>query len=128
MSFGEVTALTKQGHVLGIASSGSIRGFGVGRRAQVRYAAEADYATWQHRLHVVGLDLRDVGSVEAFCQFMAATFGSVDIVVNNACQTVRHRHRLSLSPSLGAVLGMGCKQSLNAYGRRRACMVELGWR
>ena len=50
---------------------------------------------WQARLHVVGLDLRDVASVEAFCQFMAATFESgVDIVVNNACQTVRRCRRV----------------------------------
>jgi NAD(P)-dependent dehydrogenase (short-subunit alcohol dehydrogenase family) len=82
----------------------------------VRYAAEADYATWQDRLHVVGLDLRDVGSVEAFCQFMAATFGSVDIVVNNACQTVRPGHSLSLM-SLGAVSGTVGEPSLNTSGR-----------
>jgi len=82
----------------------------------VRYAAEADYATWQDRLHVVGLDLRDVGSVEAFCQFMAATFGSVDIVVNNACQTVRPGHSLSRRPEpLGAVSECGVRDWLQAY-------------
>jgi NADP-dependent 3-hydroxy acid dehydrogenase YdfG len=42
----------------------------------------------QERLHVIGLDLRDVAGVEAFCSFVGTQFNKVDMIVNNACQTV----------------------------------------
>ena len=50
-----------------------------------------EYETWvrEKRLHVVGLDLRDLVSVERFCSYVKNTFERVDCIVNNACQTVR---------------------------------------
>lgn len=59
------------------------------RDAAQRYAAEPDFAEWGHRLEVFGLDLRHTPSVEAFCREMLATRTRLDIIVNNACQTVR---------------------------------------
>jgi NAD(P)-dependent dehydrogenase (short-subunit alcohol dehydrogenase family) len=59
------------------------------RNAAVRYAAEADFAEWGHRLEVFGLDLRHTPSVEAFCRHLVATRDRLDFIVNNACQTVR---------------------------------------
>ena len=32
-----------------------------------RYAAEEDSGEWQHRLHVVGADFRDLKGLEALC-------------------------------------------------------------
>ena len=59
------------------------------RNAAARYAQEADFGEWGHRLEIFGLDLRHTPSVEAFCRDMAATRDRLDFIVNNACQTVR---------------------------------------
>jgi NAD(P)-dependent dehydrogenase (short-subunit alcohol dehydrogenase family) len=54
-----------------------------------RFAAQADYAEWSSRIHVFGLDLRDLAYVEAFCDMTMARFSHIDVIVNNACQTIR---------------------------------------
>jgi NAD(P)-dependent dehydrogenase (short-subunit alcohol dehydrogenase family) len=59
------------------------------RDAALRYAAEPDFADWQDRLHIYGLDLRHTPSVEAFCRELSARESRLDFIVNNACQTVR---------------------------------------
>jgi len=53
------------------------------------YLAQNDVSKWKERLHLYGLDLRDVIGIEAFVDFVRKKYGKVDIVVNNACQTVR---------------------------------------
>jgi NAD(P)-dependent dehydrogenase (short-subunit alcohol dehydrogenase family) len=59
------------------------------RNAASRYAAEPDFAEWQDRLEIFGLDLRHTPSVEAFCRHLVSTRDRLDFIVNNACQTVR---------------------------------------
>ncbi|MDQ2701338.1 MAG: SDR family oxidoreductase [Pseudomonadota bacterium] len=59
------------------------------RDSVARYAAEADFEEWGHRLEVFGLDLRHTPSVEAFCAQLLATRPRLDFIINNACQTVR---------------------------------------
>jgi len=54
-----------------------------------RYAREADFAEWGHRLRIFGLDLRHTPSVEALCRHLNDTLPRLDFIVNNACQTVR---------------------------------------
>ncbi|MEY2440788.1 MAG: hypothetical protein QOJ46_214, partial [bacterium] len=58
------------------------------RDAARRFAAMADSEDWLHRLRIVGIDLRDPGRVVALADDIAAE-GPLDILVNNACQTVR---------------------------------------
>ena len=53
-----------------------------------RFAAMEDSADWLDRLRVVGLDLRDPGQVIALADDVAAA-GPLDILINNAAQTVR---------------------------------------
>ena len=55
----------------------------------LRYSREPDFADWKHRLHVHGLDLRHPPSVEIFARYVEHSFHRLDIIVNNACQTVR---------------------------------------
>ncbi|MBK5256091.1 MAG: SDR family oxidoreductase [Vicinamibacteria bacterium] len=55
----------------------------------LRYSREPDFALWMHRLHVHGLDLRHPPSVEIFARYLDHSFPRLDIIVNNACQTVR---------------------------------------
>ena len=53
-----------------------------------RFAAMPDSSDWLHRLKVVGIDLRDPAQVMHLADEMAAG-GHLDILVNNAAQTVR---------------------------------------
>jgi NAD(P)-dependent dehydrogenase (short-subunit alcohol dehydrogenase family) len=59
------------------------------RDAARRYAQEPDFPDWRERLEIFGLDLRHTPSVEAFCRELLATRTRLDVIVNNACQTVR---------------------------------------
>jgi NAD(P)-dependent dehydrogenase (short-subunit alcohol dehydrogenase family) len=53
-----------------------------------RFSAMPDSADWLHRLRVVGIDLRDPAQVIGLADDVAA-HGSLDILINNAAQTVR---------------------------------------
>jgi NAD(P)-dependent dehydrogenase (short-subunit alcohol dehydrogenase family) len=53
-----------------------------------RFAALDDSADWLHRLRIVGVDLRDPAQVVALADSVAAA-GPLDILINNAAQTVR---------------------------------------
>jgi NAD(P)-dependent dehydrogenase (short-subunit alcohol dehydrogenase family) len=53
-----------------------------------RFAAMDDSADWLHRLRIVGIDLRDPAQVLALADSVAAQ-GPLDILINNAAQTVR---------------------------------------
>jgi hypothetical protein len=55
----------------------------------IRFAKEKDYQTWCDRLHIHGLDLRHTPSVELFCSYIEQTYERLDILINNAAQTVR---------------------------------------
>ena len=53
-----------------------------------RFAALEDSADWIHRLKIVGIDLRDPTQVVSLADEVAAA-GPLDILINNAAQTVR---------------------------------------
>ena len=53
-----------------------------------RFASMPDSSDWLHRLRVVGIDLRDPAQVVALADTVAER-GPLDILINNAAQTVR---------------------------------------
>jgi len=55
----------------------------------IRFAKEKDFANWSHRLHIYGLDLRHIPSVELFATYVENKYERLDILINNAAQTVR---------------------------------------
>lgn len=55
----------------------------------LRFSKEADFTEWGHRLKIHGLDLRHIPSVEIFCNFIEQRYPKLDILINNAAQTVR---------------------------------------
>ncbi|MBF9066600.1 SDR family oxidoreductase [Streptacidiphilus fuscans] len=57
-----------------------------------RFKAMPDSADWLHRLNIVGLDLRDPSQVIALTDSVSAA-GPLDILINNAAQTVRRSPR-----------------------------------
>jgi NAD(P)-dependent dehydrogenase (short-subunit alcohol dehydrogenase family) len=54
-----------------------------------RFSQLEDFATWEKRLSIFGLDLRHTPSVEALANHLVETLPSLDFVIHNACQTVR---------------------------------------
>ncbi len=57
--------------------------------AATRYSKEDDFKVWQNRLEIHGLDLRHTPSVEIFCNYLKQSQNRLDILINNAAQTVR---------------------------------------
>lgn len=55
----------------------------------LRFSKEPDFKDWGHRLKIHGLDLRHIPSVEIFCNFIEQQYDRLDILINNAAQTVR---------------------------------------
>src|SRR5690606_1602593 len=55
----------------------------------IRFSKEPDYTDWAHRLKIHGLDLRHIPSVEIFCNFIEQKYDRLDVLINNAAQTVR---------------------------------------
>ncbi|MDP5229689.1 MAG: SDR family oxidoreductase [Cellulophaga sp.] len=55
----------------------------------LRFSKEPDFMEWGHRLKIHGLDLRHIPSVEIFCNFIEQQYDHLDILINNAAQTVR---------------------------------------
>ncbi len=55
----------------------------------LRFSKEADFMEWGHNLKIHGLDLRHIPSVEIFCNFIEQKYERLDILINNAAQTVR---------------------------------------
>lgn len=97
----------------------------------IRYAKEPDYSDWSHRLKIHGLDLRHIPSVEIFCNYIEQHYDRLDVLINNAAQTVRrpsgfYTHLMSneersydqLSPNVQALLHdhNDCLQELSALG------------
>lgn len=70
----------------------------------MRFSKEKDYHEWKDRLHIYGLDLRHTPSVEIFARYLEETFPRLDILINNAAQTVRrppgfYAHMMELEKS-----------------------------
>ena len=55
----------------------------------IRFAKEKDFPVWGDRLHIYGLDLRHIPSVELFASYVEQKYERLDILINNAAQTVR---------------------------------------
>jgi len=57
--------------------------------AAKRYAELKDFKDFSSRLHIHGLDLRDLGAVERFAAWFCEQVPELDALINNAAQTVR---------------------------------------
>lgn len=88
------------------------------RDAARRFAELADSPEWIDRLSIVGIDLRDPTQVVALTEEVAAA-GPLDILINNACQTVRR------SPGAYSQLVEGESEPLPT-GRPQPQMIAFG--
>lgn len=55
-----------------------------------QFQQQADYSVWQERLFVYGLDLRSLNSIEQFIEFYQQKYQTLDILINNAAQTIHY--------------------------------------
>ena len=79
-----------------------------------------DSADWLHRLRIVGIDLRDPAQVIALADSVAEQ-GPLDILINNAAQTVRRSPRAyaPLAEAESAPLPEGPLPEMITFGRTR---------
>lgn len=54
------------------------------------FQEEKDYEHWKNNLVIYGLDLRNLKSVENFIQYYKTTHQTLDILINNAAQTIKY--------------------------------------
>ena len=54
-----------------------------------RFHDVPDFPVWADRLHIYGLDLRHTPSVDLFAAYVAGNYPRLDLLINNAAQTVR---------------------------------------
>jgi NAD(P)-dependent dehydrogenase (short-subunit alcohol dehydrogenase family) len=83
-----------------------------------RFTAMSDSPDWLDRLHIVGIDLRDPAQVVALCDSVAER-GPLDILINNAAQTVRRSagSYALLAEAEGASLPSGPWPDVTVLGR-----------
>lgn len=93
----------------------------------VRYSREPDFEEWRGRLEVHGLDLRHSPSVEIFTRYLNARLKRLDILINNAAQTVRrpvgfYRHLLEIESQAWRDLPEGARSVLGAHEECKAAL------
>jgi len=92
-----------------------------------RFAKEKDFSKWGHRLKIHGLDLRHIPSVEIFCNYIEQKYDRLDILINNAAQTVRrpsgfYQHMMELEETPHEDLSPLVQGLLNDHD---SCLEEL---
>ncbi|HMV78610.1 MAG TPA: SDR family oxidoreductase [Leptospiraceae bacterium] len=85
-----------------------------------RFAKEEDFSDWADRLEIHGLDLRHTPSVEIFCNYIIHKEERLDILINNAAQTVRrppefYTHLMEKERLAFEKLGAGEQKILSAH-------------
>lgn len=93
----------------------------------LRFAKEPDFADWEHRLKIHGLDLRHIPSVEIFCNYIEQHYTRLDVLINNAAQTVRrppgfYHHLLENEERSISELPLGAQTILSDHEK---CLNEL---
>ncbi|HEX8016240.1 MAG TPA: SDR family NAD(P)-dependent oxidoreductase, partial [Flavobacterium sp.] len=55
-----------------------------------QFQQETDYGQWKENLIIYGLDLRNLNAISEFITFYKSKFDSLDILINNAAQTIKY--------------------------------------
>lgn len=105
-----------------------------------RFAREPDFHKWGDRLEVHGLDLRHTPSVEIFTNYLGRHLDRLDILINNAAQTVRrppgfYAHLMEgersrdWSPEVRAILASHerCRASLREAATAEDSALPVSW-
>lgn len=63
--------------------------------AAIKLKSEPDFNDWYNRLEIYGLDFKYVPSIYEFSEFIKLKYRRLDILINNAAQTIRRDASLS---------------------------------
>jgi len=55
----------------------------------IRYMMQSDFDSFKNRLYIFGIDFLDIKMVDNFINFLNTSYPKLDILINNACQTIR---------------------------------------
>ncbi len=93
----------------------------------LRYSKEKDFSDWSSRLHIYGLDLRHTPSVEIFTRYVNESQNRLDLLINNAAQTVRrppgfYAHMMELETQAFSSLSKDVKKLLDFH---QSCISSL---
>ncbi|KFF14896.1 SDR family NAD(P)-dependent oxidoreductase [Flavobacterium hydatis] len=55
-----------------------------------QFSQENDFEQWKDNLIIYGLDLRNLNAIHEFVSFYKSKFKSLDILINNAAQTIKY--------------------------------------
>jgi NAD(P)-dependent dehydrogenase (short-subunit alcohol dehydrogenase family) len=96
----------------------------------MRFSEEKDFADWSHRLKIVALDFRHLAQVNSFIQYLLEEETQLDILINNAAQTIRrpaafYQHLFDFEQSNPDQLPAAIQQCLVATPAFR--FLTAGW-
>ncbi len=94
----------------------------------IRFAKESDFKDWGDRLHIYGLDLRHTPSVELFAKYIEKKYDRLDLLINNAAQTVRrppsfYKHLMAIENQDISSLTLNQQMLLRDF---ELCLQSLG--
>ena len=83
-----------------------------------QYKKEPDFDSWQDRLKIYSLDLRNLGALHHFVEFLLQNETHLDILINNAAQTITrplvfYQHLLDAETDLTAPQLLNPKEAVN---------------
>ena len=94
----------------------------------LRFSQEIDFDRWCNRLYLYPLDLRNLPSVEAFVEYLLETESKLDIIINNAAQTIKrplafYQHLLDKERDIYSILSSQ-KINLVCSHNRQTVLLE----
>lgn len=100
------------------------------RDAASRFQAEPDWEEWQRRLEIHELDLRFVPAVEEFSRWFLDSHSALDVLVNNAAQTIKrpaafYEHLLHEAERPTEIVGRTEARTVNATSDALVATCDL---
>lgn len=86
-----------------------------------RYSREPDFEQWRDRLQIRGIDLRNIPAVETFVRDLLDTESALDIIINNAAQTIKrplafYQHLLDIEREASQTLSKNAQALISLNG------------
>lgn len=88
------------------------------------YKTEPDFETWKDQLILYGLDLRNIKEVYAFTTFCKNQFEAIDILINNAAQTIKYNQAYYLPLQQNEALALTSGASFNLIENKTPIFIN----
>ncbi|MCP3924996.1 MAG: SDR family NAD(P)-dependent oxidoreductase [Desulfobacterales bacterium] len=91
------------------------------------YKDEKDFDSWKENLSIYELNLRNIPHLEKFIEYLNETYESLDIIVNNAAQTIKYpdSYYTKLIEGEGELNRIECKNLIGSYGESNSSNMLL---